>query len=155
MVNVEETDNRFQLTMPATLENIDEADDRVAAYLLDKHTHVDVFAMRILLRESLLNAVTHGSGKDPDKSVKLDLEIGPTSVSMYVKDTGAGFEWRNYQGDFDIDGDGGRGLALMKIYSDEMVYNEAGNEVTIRKDLTFVLAEQAGKVKNTEKGKSC
>ncbi len=154
MVNVVETGNRFHLTMPATLENIDEADDRFAAYLLDKHAHVDVFAMRILLRESLLNAVTHGSGKDPDKNVELVLEIESTHVTMCVKDTGAGFEWCSHQGGFDVDGDGGRGLALMEIYSDEMVFNEAGNEITLRKDCNAVLAEQSGAETNDEKGKS-
>lgn len=119
--------------MSATLENIDDVDDRLAAYLSSQEVPVEVFAVRILLRESLLNAVTHGSGKDPSKTVHMEVKIDSDGIELDVRDSGPGFPWCDRRKDFDILGDGGRGLALMEIYSDEMIFNDKGNHLTLRK----------------------
>ncbi len=134
MFEVIGTEDRFQIEMSATLEGIDRADEQLVAYLRANDVAVDVFGLRILLRESMLNAVTHGRGKDSDKTVRLDLAVDSTGVTLTVEDSGPGFAWSDHSQAFDdLDGDGGRGLALMRIYSDEMSYNEQGNQVVLRK----------------------
>ncbi len=136
MFAVNETKSRFELTMSATLDGIDRADERLAAYLEAHNVAVDAFGLRILLRESMLNAVTHGSGTNPDKTVKLTLEVGAADVTLTVEDSGPGFAWANRGPGFDsLDGDGGRGLALMSIYSDGLSFNESGNQTILRKKL--------------------
>ena len=133
MLDVEKTDNMFEIKMSATLENIDVADDGLANYLSDEDLPVDIFAVRILLREALLNAVTHGSGTDPQKTVTMNLWKHTAGIDMEVCDSGSGFNWRDYKEfSFTLD-EGGRGLALMKIYSDNMEFNESGNTVILRK----------------------
>ncbi len=135
MFQVEETTTGLQVRMSATLSNIDDADDRVAMFLREKAQNVDQFAVRILLRESVLNAVTHGSGKDPERMVILNVETMQEFVELRVQDPGVGFDWRSHSRDHDVEvlSDGGRGIALMEIYSDEMIYNDSGNKLTLRK----------------------
>ena len=120
--------------MSAELTNIDRADDWLTDYLAQKHWPIDIFAMRILLREALLNAVTHGSGEDPAKMVEMDIVVGEQKLTMIVRDEGEGFIW-NPDAWVDISelDEGGRGLSLMQLYSDVMIYNEKGNQVTLEK----------------------
>lgn len=151
MFEKHETDRRLVLRMPATLEAIDSADDYLAQYLTVHAIPVDAFAARILLRESLLNAVTHGSGKDPARRVLFEVAVGDDSMTLAAADDGPGFEWRTRTPGFDVLGDGGRGLALMELYSDEMVFNDAGNRVEFRKYFrTPAAATPASEAERTE-----
>ncbi|MBN1765806.1 MAG: ATP-binding protein [Sedimentisphaerales bacterium] len=123
----------FKIRMSATLENIDVVDDTLANYLSGWDLPVDIFAVRILLREALLNAVTHGSGMDSRKTVRLEIRMNTDGIDMEVCDSGSGFPWWNLKEyTFNLD-EGGRGLALMKIYSDNMEFNETGNTIILRK----------------------
>ncbi|MCK5271302.1 MAG: ATP-binding protein [Sedimentisphaerales bacterium] len=135
MFEINHNDQSFRIKMSATLENIDTADDKLAEYLTDRKIPVDVFALRIILRESLLNAVTHGSGVNPEENVSFDLNIDSSKVTVKVNDNGRGFNWREHTYHDDNLSEGGRGLALMKIYSDNMEFNESGNEVTLCKHI--------------------
>lgn len=117
----------------ATLEEIDRADAFVSDFLTRQAVCVDRFAMRILLREAMLNAVIHGSGKDPRKRVELRVCCSSDCVELVVEDGGPGFIWQDRETQFDVVGDGGRGLALMQIYATEMEFNSRGNRITLRR----------------------
>lgn len=119
--------------MAACLRNIDEADAQLSRFLDVQDVPVDRFALRILLREALLNAVTHGSAQDEQREVRMDVTLEPAAVEMAVEDDGPGFAWIDRGTDFDICGDGGRGLALMQMYSTEMSFNNRGNRVVLRR----------------------
>ncbi len=133
MYNTEKSSEHFRVYFSATLENIDRADDDLDAYFKQYPCAVDVFAVRILLRESLLNAVMHGSSNNPEKKVVLDLHIRSDSLVMKVTDSGNGFNYNEHTSNIDGLEEGGRGLALMKIYADEVKFNDTGNEVTFKK----------------------
>ncbi len=152
MDDVIERNDSIQIRMPAVLENIDRADEKICEFIKTHQLPIDLFAVRILLREALLNAVTHGSGKNPKRSVYLFFGWDESGVELVVKDHGPGFAWQTHRGEFDVLGDGGRGLALMRIYSDEMSYNDCGNQVRLRKrysvpaDGTVAQSVSTGKV---------
>ncbi|MCK4660725.1 MAG: ATP-binding protein [Phycisphaerae bacterium] len=128
------TPRKLCVHMLASLENIDQADSAVSGFLIERKVPVDRFAVRIMLREALLNAVTHGSGGDSRLPVRLDVELGKSGVALAIEDTGEGFIWQDRDVSFDVLGDGGRGLALMQIYSSEMTFNESGNRVALRRN---------------------
>ncbi len=132
--DTEKAPARLSIRMSATLEAIDRADETVSAFLEQSGAAVDLFAMRILLREAVLNAVTHGSGTDPSRTVELTVELDERSAVLTVRDSGPGFVWQARGTEFDITGDGGRGLALMQIYASEMTYSDKGNHVVLRRD---------------------
>lgn len=134
MLETTETNERIQLRMSATLENVEAADDLLAAYLDARQVPVDLFAIRILLREGLCNAVIHGSGKDPDKIVRLEARTDSTSLTLTIEDSGPGFDWLGRAQPLDVVGDGGRGVPLMEIYADKVEFNEKGNVVSMRRN---------------------
>lgn len=129
MLLLERHDSGLRMRMAASLESIDEADAALIALLDDLQAPVDRFAIRILLREAVLNAVTHGSGSNPAKTVECRVEAGPSGLSLDVWDDGPGFDWRGAPRELDITGDGGRGLPLMRTYATEMTYNDKGNHL--------------------------
>ena len=121
------------LRMAATYANIDMADARARRFLEAAQVPVDMFAVRILLREALLNAVMHGSGCDAGKEVRLRVWREPAGVALEVEDDGGGFVWQECNQEMNITGDGGRGLALMHMYASEVQFNALGNHVTLRR----------------------
>lgn len=130
MFETTESETKLHVRMSATLENIDRADDATVLFLKSRDVPVDMFAVRILLREGMLNAVVHGSGQDPDLPVTMDVELDPEGVGLTIEDTGPGFIWQNRSACFDLMGDGGRGLPLMQMYSSRMAFNDSGNKVS-------------------------
>ncbi len=128
--------NRLYIEIPGDMEEIDEAEKLVIDFLDIRKIRVDLFAIRLILRESLTNAVLYGTGKDPNKVVKLTVEVtDDKKVIIRVKDPGPGFDWKNIPDDFDVLADGGRGIFILRIYSDELRFSDVGNEVTIIKNI--------------------
>lgn len=133
MLRSEPTTTGMRIDMSATLENIDEAEALVVALLEKRAEPIDPFALRILLREALLNAVTHGSANDPSKEVHCSLDFDAEGACLRVSDSGPGFAWRECPPELELDGDGGRGLPLMRIYAGSVIFSEKGNAVELRR----------------------
>jgi serine/threonine-protein kinase RsbW len=131
-ITLETTAHGFRARLSATLESIDAADAAVTGFLSEHDVPVDRFAVRILLREALLNAVTHGSDACPAREVRLELARDDDALVLTVVDDGPGFDWRQHSGEHDTLGDGGRGLALMLLFAAQVTFNERGNAVTLR-----------------------
>lgn len=137
MFRVSETDDELHLTMPAVLESIDAADELLVGFLVRRAIPIDCFAVRIVLREALLNAVIHGSGEMPEQEVELDVLLDVQGLRLSVRDHGAGFAWRRLWESPPAHLDSGRGLPLMRIYASEVQFNEAGNQVTLVRNYTL------------------
>ncbi len=59
----------------------------------------------------------------------------PGSFEITIRDDGKGFDWRTLP---EVEPENllafnGRGIFLTKIYFDEVIYNDSGNQVTLRK----------------------
>lgn len=130
---VRETGARLEITFSSVLAQIDRCDEVVADFVGRAEIALDLFALRILLREALLNAVMHGNGEDPTREVRLVVECLEDRARMTVLDQGPGFAWHDRDMEFDILGDGGRGLPLMQMYADEMQFNDIGNQVVLER----------------------
>ncbi len=59
----------------------------------------------------------------------------PTVFEITIRDDGRGFDWRTLPAvePENLLAFNGRGIFLTKIYFDEVIYNDTGNEVTLRK----------------------
>jgi DNA-binding response OmpR family regulator len=107
----------------------------------------------IAFRELLMNAIEHGAGKDPGKTVRVDYVRSTKFVIYKISDPGEGFsvdhlphaavsnkpdvpyehcEIRNRLGLRA----GGFGILLTRNLVDELIYNEKGNEVYLIKYIT-------------------
>ena len=138
MVSVEKNagQNSIKLSFPAALDNIDDAVTEMERFLVQKKLEEFSFEVILVSREALINAAAHGSELNPDKTVKLELRIEPAGLVMEIEDQGPGFNW---QGRLKKELPGretsGRGLYIMKTYCDEILYNEAGNRLTLIKKI--------------------
>jgi CheY-like chemotaxis protein/anti-sigma regulatory factor (Ser/Thr protein kinase) len=103
-------------------------------------------------REILLNAIEHGGGSDPNKRVAITYVRAERAVLYYVRDPGKGFSLQGLahaatSNPLDAPFEhvevrerlgirpGGYGLLMTRELVDELIYNEAGNEVLLIKYL--------------------
>jgi serine/threonine-protein kinase RsbW len=96
----------------------------------------DVFAIKLALEEALVNAVKHGNKLDPKKTVKVQYHINDQRADIAIEDQGAGFnpaELPDPTADENLEMCSGRGILLMRAYMSSVVFNPAGNKVTLTK----------------------
>ena len=111
-----------------------EARALLSAEGLDSHA----FAVDLLLREFINNAIMHGNRCDPEKHVHVAMRIGRTWITLRIADEGRGFAWRGMRRTPpDGAATSGRGLAIGTEYAQRLQFNREGNQVMlwIRKDV--------------------
>ena len=90
------------------------------------------FAMELIVRECLNNAILHGNRLKAAKKVFLDLRLGRRWLRLQIADEGVGFDWRKARGvKADITATSGRGFSIVKSYTDRVSYNQRGNKITL------------------------
>ena len=123
----------------------------------------DILNLKIGIEEVITNAVEHGNlgisfdekskaiqegrladlialkGRESDaagRGVRITSRLSPERFEITIRDDGRGFDWRNLPAvePENLLAFNGRGLFLTKIYFDEVTFNDAGNEVTLRKN---------------------
>jgi CheY-like chemotaxis protein len=127
--------------------------DRLVPFLREMVTDLSVQERENIgtaFRELLTNAIEHGGGTDPGKSVRVDYVRTAKSIIYKILDPGEGFSLTNlphaavsnqpgapYQ-HFEVRDrlglrPGGFGILLTQRLADELIYNEKGNEVLLIK----------------------
>ena len=127
--------------------------DRIIPFLRELSTELSIEDRENVgtaFRELLMNAIEHGAGSDPNKTVRLDYMRTEKSIVYKVVDPGEGFSFSNLQ-HAAVSNDpeaphqhcevrkrlglrpGGFGILVTKSLADELIYNEKGNEVLLIK----------------------
>lgn len=142
----------FELSLPCTLE----AADRIGQFMRQMKLALPDDAREGLsqaFRELLLNAVEWGGGLDPERRVRVACLRTERMLQYRIADPGPGFRFEelahaaiaNAPGDAvahdtvrEIKGmrPGGFGILMARAGADELLYNEAQNEVVIIKYLS-------------------
>lgn len=139
-LNVESKKDAICFTFPSTMDHIDEVIIEAIDYLYMKLEDVKphAFAINLVLREGLTNAVRHGNENNPDKNVKLSLDVSePTVLRFAIEDEGRGFDWKQHlDAELPEDEDHGRGIIIIDSYFTRHRYNEQGNILFLEKDLS-------------------
>ncbi len=89
---------------------------------------------RVGVAEALANAIIYGNGSDPEKRVRVEVDLSADEVTLQVYDEGAGFDPTQVPDPTlpeNLDGTGGRGIFLIRELMDEVRYNEPGNCVRL------------------------
>jgi anti-sigma regulatory factor (Ser/Thr protein kinase) len=130
--------------------------DRLTSFMTALRNDVEPKVREDLLtafREVLLNAMEHGAGFDPEKVVDVSAVRTERAVVYYFRDPGPGFdaEMLTHAAIGNPSADpiahlerratqglrpGGFGILLVRKLVDEVMYNEAGNEVLLIKHLS-------------------
>ncbi len=128
---------RFEITIVSETSEGHQVQDRIVA-LMEQYgfSPKDVFGVRLAIEEALVNAIKHGNGMDPDKSVFVSCEIHDQDITIVIRDEGEGFNPEDVPDpteDDNLEKPSGRGLMLIKAFMTEVIYNDRGNEVTLIK----------------------
>lgn len=92
----------------------------------------EAFALELLAREALSNAVRHGCQADPSREVAFRFRQGRRRALLRVDDDGPGFPWRTIMTrPADDEASSGRGLAIFRAYATRLAYNDAGNRLLL------------------------
>jgi anti-anti-sigma factor len=125
--------------LPAELEAVDELCGLLREWLAARRLEAIAFAVELLAREGLTNAVMHGSVADRSSRVELACSVGggvEPALTLRVTDGGAGFDWRSLIGrEIPAEAEGGRGFRILEAYADSFAYNDRGNELTMVKGI--------------------
>ena len=129
-------DCEMRITLPATLDAVEEffvEFRRRSEALLER---VNCFKAELLVREALTNAVVHGCRSDPARQVRCSLRLRRNRLFIAVADEGEGFDWRAARHTkADVSDCSGRGVEILYRYAQHVRFNEKGNVVTMIKQL--------------------
>jgi len=95
-----------------------------------------LFAVKLALEESVINAIKHGNQLDSTKKVTIEFSVDDEKTVLSVTDEGEGFDPSAVPDptkDENLEAFSGRGLVLMRAYMDKVEFNEKGNSVTMTK----------------------
>ena len=136
---VENEEGGVCFTFSSTLDNIDkviiEAIDHL--YSISAGIKEHAFAINLVLREGLTNAIRHGNQSDNSKTVRLWLGVHEDRLlKLVIEDQGDGFDWKGRQNaKLEEDAEHGRGIIIMDTYFTRYSYNDKGNILSLEKDL--------------------
>lgn len=92
----------------------------------------------IVYDDASTNLIESRKNSEPyrDRIVHVDASASKEEIRIVIRDQGKGFNTSDLPGRDDpklLDSESGRGLVLMASFTDELSFNEAGNEVTLVK----------------------
>ena len=92
------------------------------------------FNLRTALAEALGNAIRYGNGEDPDRIVRVYVELGRDFVRIHVNDDGHGFDSSRVPDPThpdNLEREDGRGLFVIRHLVDDVAFNEKGNGICL------------------------
>jgi serine/threonine-protein kinase RsbW len=132
---------RVSYTLESTLESVNTA-EQAALELAAKSGFAEDECGRIgiAVREATVNAILHGNQYDPAKHVTLCFESTPESLTIAVRDEGAGMDPASLPDPLAPENflkSSGRGIFLIRAFMDEVGFPEvsSGTEITMTKFL--------------------
>jgi serine/threonine-protein kinase RsbW len=128
---------QFEVVIPSDTEAGQEVQERIVSRLESlEYSMRDVFGMRLALEEALVNAIKHGNGFDPSKTVRVACLIEDDFVRVEIEDQGPGFDMSDVPdptAEENLERPCGRGIMLIKSFMTSVQYNEKGNHVVMEK----------------------
>lgn len=130
-----ETPLAERIEFPAKAENIALA-ERLIDEACSRHgVHESHYGnILVALTEAVNNAIQHGNGLDPAKSVSLGYAVKGGRIFFEVRDQGAGFDFTNLPDPTDpqnIEKPHGRGVFLMRALADAVEFSDNGATVAM------------------------
>ena len=129
---------RLQMTIAGTIPAIDPAATKIMEIVRSMSCAKDKeWEIEFAIREALANAVKHGCGDNPEKTVQVSVGCDQArGMIIVVKDPGSGFDPTSLPspvvGD-QIYAEGGRGIFLINQLMDEVRFRQKGTEIWMRK----------------------
>ena len=131
---------QFEVVIPSDTDAGQAVQERIVARLESlEYSMRDVFGIRLALEEALVNAIKHGNGLDPDKTVRVNCLIEDDLLRVEIEDQGPGFNMGDVPdptADENLERPCGRGIMLIRSFMTSVEYNAKGNRVVLEKRRT-------------------
>lgn len=98
---------------------------------LDKEKHSDAL---LALNEAVTNAIVHGNRQDSSKQVYITFTLEKSALVIEVQDEGQGFDPEELPDpvqEENLLNPGGRGVFLIRQYTDRCYFSENGTKITM------------------------
>ncbi len=130
--------DQFEVVIPSTTEAGQELLDRIVGKIetLESFSPRDAFGIRLALDEAIVNAIKHGNGFHPDKTVRVNCLIDDEVFRIEIEDQGSGFCLEDVPDpteEENLELPCGRGIMLMRSFMSKIEYNTSGNKVLLEK----------------------
>jgi serine/threonine-protein kinase RsbW len=140
----------FDLSIPSETAQGQAVQERIVGILEQMgYSQKDVFGVKLALEEALVNAIKHGNGMDPNKSVQVSCRVSQEEARITITDEGPGFdpeEVPDPTDDENLEKPGGRGIMLMRAFMSEVEFAQNGNQVLLVKIREHEAEESSSKV---------
>lgn len=133
--------NSYQKKLPSRLPQVRETVNDVTDFIKSNFPNVrndDMYDLRLIFSELLINAVIHGNHNDEKKYVQLQIDLMPDHLIVaYISDEGAGFDYRHLlrkvPQDCFLMEESGRGIQLVYSLTDGLSFLGQGNKIQFMK----------------------
>ena len=101
-----------------------------------KYNSDSVFAIKLSLEESIVNAIKHGNKLDESKRVHVEALVGPDQVELIIEDEGPGFtrtEVPDPTSPENLEKCSGRGILLIEHYMTSVKWSHDGRRMHMTK----------------------
>lgn len=125
--------HELRLSLRPSLPAVEAACGRIRKLLSQCRLEPMSFAVEILARECLNNAILHGGKAQTGCRVELAMKVLTRGVRLRVADQGPGFDWKSTRRRRwpRPEETGGRGLMVIETYAQRVVFNRHGNVITL------------------------
>lgn len=123
----------YQFSIKSSLNSVSLTIDMIKNKVLKYH-YDKIWKIETVLHESLVNAITYGNELDYDRPVNISYEVGDKGFKIIIKDSGAGFDVSGFSvpvGLEALDQISGRGIYIMKKFSEALFFNNKGNQAML------------------------
>jgi len=124
--------------LKTTDEEINDTCKSVSENLQQYMSNDEVFAVELMFREALVNAQKHAHKYTSSKIIKYKFHSDENDLFISVTNEGDGFDWkRKLEASESIseNAKSGRGMIIFRQYADEVLYDEKGTTLFLRKRL--------------------
>jgi serine/threonine-protein kinase RsbW len=126
-------------TLPTDLDSLAEIESLIEQIRAERDFGDEVAGnLMMAFHEAVTNAIIHGNQLDPSKVVDIKAWFEDHQLVLQVTDQGIGFNPDSLPDPLDENNllkSGGRGVFLIRQFSDDIAFNDKGNVITIRYNL--------------------
>lgn len=144
-----ETMRKYSCIIASKFDNVSSAVSDITYYLKDVYGQIEecnLFEIKVILNELILNAIKHGNKCDCSKNVKVTAGITRSEHAFFmITDEGSGYDYQcmlekpqfcldDFTDICDIK-ETGRGIMIVKNLTEKLKFNRKGNKVLVIKKL--------------------
>ena len=123
------------LQIPSDIGNLRMVEKAIDDFSAELNLSDEVYGnVMVATMEATNNAIIHGNNSDPNKAVKIIIQLDDKELKVHVEDQGLGFDFQNVPDPTapeNLEKINGRGIFLMEHLSDEILYLDEGRIATI------------------------